>query len=157
MRADFRTNDNSQSDNQSIKADTQLIMIKAQIHAPPRNLPSDEQNFNQRSNIAPSGETSPTQNRNSFSHLPKTQHVPNKIFRSHDDQEIVMANDEAFGTLDFQHDDIHFDADNELSQQLLPTFSDKSQTQLSLDAQNPDTNAQNDSRNIHDTSPNNIP
>jgi len=49
-----------------------------------------------------------------------------------------MANDEAFGALDFQHDDINFDADNELSQLLLPTFSDKSQTQLSLNERNPD-------------------
>ena len=49
-----------------------------------------------------------------------------------------MANDEAFGALDFQHDDTNFDADNELSQLLLPTFSDKSQTQLSLNVRNPD-------------------
>ncbi len=49
-----------------------------------------------------------------------------------------MASDEAFGALDFRHDDINFDADNELSQPLLPTFSDKSQTQLSLNVRNPD-------------------
>ena len=50
-----------------------------------------------------------------------------------------MANDEAFGALDFQHDDLNFDADNELSQLPQPTFSDKSQTQLSPNLRNPDT------------------
>jgi hypothetical protein len=68
-----------------------------------------------------------------------------------------MANDEAFGALDFQHDNIYFDDDNELSQQLLPTFSDKLQTQLSLDAQNPDISLQNNGRNVYDIIPNDIP
>jgi hypothetical protein len=49
-----------------------------------------------------------------------------------------MANDEAFGALDFQHDDLNFDADNELSQLPQPTLSDKSQTHLSLNVRNPD-------------------
>jgi hypothetical protein len=95
-------------------------------------------------------------NRNS-SFLPKTQHIANDTFRSQDDQEIVMANDEAFGALDFQHDDIHLDANNELSRQLLPTFSDKPPIQLSLDAQTPIGNSQNDGRNIYDIIPNDIP
>jgi hypothetical protein len=49
-----------------------------------------------------------------------------------------MANDEAFGALDFQHDDINFDADDTLSQPLPPTFPEKSQTQLSPNPRNPD-------------------
>jgi hypothetical protein len=68
-----------------------------------------------------------------------------------------MANDEAFGALDFQQDDINFDADNEFSQLLLPTFSDKSQTQLSLNVRNPDivphSNDKNDDINPNDILP----
>jgi hypothetical protein len=68
-----------------------------------------------------------------------------------------MANDEPFGALDFQLDDIYLDADNELLKHLLPTFSDKPPTQLSLDAQTPNVDSQNDGRNIHDIVPNDIP
>ncbi len=66
-----------------------------------------------------------------------------------------MANDEAFGTLDFQHDDINFDADNERSQLLLLTFSDKSQSQLSLNVLNPDLVPHSNNRN-GDIGPNDI-
>jgi hypothetical protein len=52
---------------------------------------------------------------------------------------------------------IYLDADNELLKHLLPTFSDKTPTQLSLDAQTPNVNSQNDGRNIHDIVPNDIP
>ncbi len=68
-----------------------------------------------------------------------------------------MANDEAFGALDFQHDDIHFDADNKLSQHSLPTFPDKLPTKLSPDAQILNANSLNDRRNIYDIVPNDIP
>jgi hypothetical protein len=43
MRADFRTNDNSQRDSQSIKVDPQRIITKAQIHLLPEN--SNKQDF----------------------------------------------------------------------------------------------------------------
>jgi hypothetical protein len=104
MHADFWTNDNSQSDSQSTETDTQRLITKAQIHAPPKLLFSNEQNLYQDSNTKFYDETS-SQNRN-FS-FPENQYLAKQIFRSHDDQEIVMANDEAFGTLDFQHDDIY--------------------------------------------------
>jgi hypothetical protein len=68
-----------------------------------------------------------------------------------------MANDEAFGALDFQHDDIQLDTNNDLSQQLLSAFSDKSPVELSLDAQDPVSNLQNDGRKVHDIIPNDIP
>jgi hypothetical protein len=68
-----------------------------------------------------------------------------------------MANDEPFGAHDSQHDDIQLDANNDLSQQLLPTLSDKSPIQLSPDAQTPIGNLQNDGRNVYDIIPNNIP
>ncbi len=155
MRADFQNDDKSQRDNQSIKADTQRTMIKAQIHAPPQTLLSNKQNFDQHPYMAFPDDHSLTQSHNSLS--TENQNLANETFCSHGDREVVMANDEAFGTLDFQHDDIHFDADNELSQQLLPTFSDKSQTQLSLDTPNPDIVPQNDGRDTHDTIPNDIP
>jgi hypothetical protein len=147
MRADFRTNDKSQHDSQSIKADPQRIMTKAQIHLLPENS-------NKQDCIAFSDNNSFSQKRNLDL---ETQNSQNKSFRSHDDREIVMANDEAFGALDFQHDDINFDADNELSHQLPPTFSDKSQTQLSLNVCNPDivphSNDRNDDINPNDISP----
>jgi hypothetical protein len=100
-------------------------MTKAQIHSLPEKV--NKQDF-----IAFSDNSSLSQKRNLDS---ETQILQNDNFRSHDVREIVMANDEAFGALDFQHDDINFDADNELS---LPTFSDKSQTQLSPNIRNPD-------------------
>jgi hypothetical protein len=104
-------------------------MTKAQIHSPSEN--SNKQNF-----IAFSDNSSLSQKRNLNSEIQDSQ---NERFRSHDDREIVMANDEAFGALDFQHDDLNFDADNELSQLPQPTFSEKSQTQLSPNLRNPDT------------------
>ena len=141
MRADFRTNDTSQYDSQSMKADTQRIITKAQIHLLPEN--SNEQDF-----IAFSDNDLLSQKRNLDL---ETQILRNENFRSHDDREIVMANDEAFGALDFQHDDINSDADNELLQLLPPTFSDKSQTQLSLNIRNPDTvpHSNDETNDIH--------
>jgi hypothetical protein len=118
MRADFWTNDKSQHDGQSIRTDPQRIMTKAQIHSPSEI--SSKQDC-----IAFSDNYSPFRNRNLVS---ETQNSQNNTFHSHDDREIVMANDEAFGALDFQHNDMNFDADNELSQLLLPTFSDSTFT-----------------------------
>jgi hypothetical protein len=103
-------------------------MTKAQIYLLPEN--SNKQDF-----IAFSDKNSLSQKRNLNL---KIQHPQNEQFRSHNDREIVMANDEAFGALDFQHDDLNFDADNELSQLPQPTLSDKSQTHLSLNVRNPD-------------------
>ena len=91
MRADFRTNDKSHHDSQSIKVDTQRIMTKAQIHLLPENS-------NKQDNIAFSDNNSLSQKRNLDLN---TQNPQNEQFRSHDDREIVMANDEAFGALDF--------------------------------------------------------
>ena len=61
-----------------------------------------------------------------------------------------MANDEAFGALDFQHDDTNFDADDTLSQQLLPTFPQKSQIQLLPNTRNSDIvpHSNNDTNDI---------
>jgi hypothetical protein len=129
MRADFRANDSSQRDSQSIKVDPQRIITKAQNHLLPEN--SKKQDF-----IAFSDDNSFFQQRNLNL---ETQNLQKENFRSHDDREIVMANDEAFGALDFQHDDLNLDADNELSQLPQPTFSEKSQTQLSPNLRNPDT------------------
>ncbi len=77
----------------------------------------------------------------------ENQNIANDTFRSHDDREKVMANDEAFGTLDFQHDDIQRDADN-LMQQLLPAFSDDNpkKAKLSLDADKCPSNTQTDAK-----------
>jgi len=145
MRADFRTNDNSQRDSQSIKVDPQRIMTKAQIHLLPEN--SNKQNF-----IAFSDNNSISQERNLDL---ETQILRNEKFRSHDDREIVMANDEAFGALDFQHDDTNFHADDTLSQQLLPTFPQKSQIQFLPNTQNPDIVPHNNN-DTNDIPPNDI-
>jgi hypothetical protein len=91
-------------------------MTEAQIHIPFDSPLSNKQNYISFS------DNSFSQNSNLFS---KTQNVN---FRSHDDREIVMANDKTFGALDFQHDDINLDADNKLSQLLLRL----SQTNLRL-------------------------
>jgi hypothetical protein len=64
-----------------------------------------------------------------------------------------MANDEAFGALDFQHDDIQIDANIDPPQQLLPAFSDKSPIELLLDAKNWPSNPQKDNRNSNDILP----
>ncbi len=92
MRADFRTDDNSHNDSQSSRNDTHRLITKAQVHDFPQNL--NEQNFHQQHSLI----DQKTQ--------PEKQNIANDTFCSHDDQEKVMANDEAFGALDFQHDDI---------------------------------------------------
>jgi hypothetical protein len=63
-----------------------------------------------------------------------------------------MANDEAFGALDFQHDDIQRDADN-FMQQLLPGFSDNNPAELSLDANKRPSNSQTEDKNTSKFSP----
>jgi len=65
-----------------------------------------------------------------------------------------MANDEAFGALDFQHDDIQRDADD-LMQQLLPAFSDNNLAELLLDADKRPSNSQTDGESTNNFSPNN--
>ncbi len=82
----------------------------------------------------------------------ENQNIANDTFRSHDDRKKVMANDEAFGALDFQHDDIQRDADD-LMQQLLPAFSDNNPTKLSLDADKRPSNTHTDGKNTSDISP----
>jgi hypothetical protein len=66
-----------------------------------------------------------------------------------------MANDEAFGALDFQHDDIQRDTDD-LMQQLLPAFSDNNPAKLSLDADKCPSNTQTDGKGTTDISPDDI-
>jgi hypothetical protein len=129
MRADFRTNDKSQHDSQSIEVDPQRIITKAQIHSSFKNLnKQDFTTFHDKSSL-PQKRNLDSENHNS----------QNERFHSHDDREIVMANDEAFGALDFQHDDINSNADNEPSQRLPPpTFSHKSQTHPSPNKRNSD-------------------
>jgi hypothetical protein len=156
IRATFWTSDSSLNDSQSTKRDTQRIMTKAQIHTCPKKLPSNKQKFQQRAKTEVLDDASTSSNSNLFRYS-ETQKIANDTFRSHDNREIVMANDEAFGALDSQHDDIQQDANNDLSQQLLPTLSDKSPIQLSPDAQTPIVNSQNDGRNVYDIIPNDIP
>ncbi len=80
----------------------------------------------------------------------KIKKIANDTYRSHDDREIVMANDEAFGALDFQHDDIQQDAED-LLQQLLLAFSDENPIELSLDEQ--PSNPQKDDRDSNNILP----
>ena len=152
MRADSQINDSLSNDSKFNKNDTQQIMTKAQIHNFPQNLQKPQQH----TKIEMSTDNLKSQNRK-FPLLPETQKITNDTFCSHDDQEIVMANDEAFGALDFQHNDIQLDPNNDLSQQQLLTFSDKTPLELSLDAQNQLSNSQNDDRNVLDIIPNDIP
>jgi hypothetical protein len=137
MRADFRTDDNSQNDSQFPRNDTHRLKTKAQIHNFSRHL--NEQNFQQH-HFSPDQKTQ-TENQN----------MANDTFCSHDDREKVMANDEAFGALDFQHDDIQQDADD-LMQQLLPAFSDNNSTKLSLDADKCPSNTQTDGESTNNIS-----
>jgi hypothetical protein len=65
-----------------------------------------------------------------------------------------MANDEAFGALDFQQNDTPSDTDNDLSPQLLPTFSNKPPNRLSSDAEKQFSNSEVDDRHASNTSPN---
>ncbi len=63
-----------------------------------------------------------------------------------------MANDEAFGALDFQHDDIQQDTDD-LLQQLLLAYSDNTPAKLSLDANKCPSNSQTDGKSTSNISP----
>ncbi len=155
MRADFQTDDSSLNDSQSMRNDTQRLMTKAQVHNFSQNLPLNEQKSQKNANTEFSNDLE-FQNRNSYFQL-ENQKIANDTLRSHDNQAIVMANDEAFGALDFQHDDIQLDADNKLLQQSLPAFSDDNPIELSLDAQNWPSNPQNDDRNIDNIFSNNNP
>jgi hypothetical protein len=64
-----------------------------------------------------------------------------------------MANYEAFGALDFQHDDINSDADDTFSQPLPSTFPEKSQTQPLSNKRNPDIVPHSDNE-VNDIPPN---
>jgi hypothetical protein len=68
-----------------------------------------------------------------------------------------MANDEAFGTLDFQSHNTISDAENELLQQLLLTPSNLPSNDSLHDAQIKKANLQNDGRAFHDIITSNIP
>ncbi len=66
MHADFQTNENSQSNSQSIKIDTQIFKTKAKINASQKTLFLDKHNFYQDPNAKPYNDTSSTQNCNIF-------------------------------------------------------------------------------------------
>jgi hypothetical protein len=135
MRADFQTDDSSLNDSQSMKNNITRLWLKNIDHNFSQNLPFNEQNSNQQ-----------LQSPNHF----KIQ-KSNDIFCSQDNREIVIANDETFGALDFQHDDINLDFDNDLSSQPLPTFSDKPSNKLLLDAEKQLSNS-----DVHDKYASNI-
>jgi hypothetical protein len=135
MCAEFQTNNNSQSDSQSIKIDTHKQTTKAQIHAFPETTYSDRDNFDQNVDTEFQSDSLPSQYLNIS--LPENQIPASQHFRSHDNQQIVMANDKAFGALDFYHNDINLDADNELLQYLLLTPPNSHLTKPLLDVQMP--------------------
>jgi hypothetical protein len=85
----------------------------------------------------------------------ENQKTANDIFCSHDNRAIVMANNEAFGALDFQHDDTQLDANIEPPQQLLTAFSNKTRTQPPLDIQNWPSNSQKNDGSSNDIPPSN--
>ncbi len=103
MRAKFQTNDNSQSDSQSIKINTPTQTVKAQIHAPPMNTYLDIENFHQNIDTEFQDDSFVSHDREIS--LLKHDTLQSQDFRTHDDQQIVMVNDEAFGTFDFQSQD----------------------------------------------------
>jgi hypothetical protein len=96
-----------------------LINNKGTSYNSPQNSNFNEHNFHQQHFL------------NDQKTQTEKQNLANDTFRSHDDREKVMANDEAFGSLDFQHDNIQRDADD-LMQQLLPAFSDNGSTVSTL-------------------------
>jgi hypothetical protein len=65
-----------------------------------------------------------------------------------------MANDITFGTLDFQHDEINLDLDDELSLQLPSTFSQNPPHKLPLDVEKQLSNTILDDKQPNDNSPN---
>jgi hypothetical protein len=83
--------------------------------------------------------------------------MKSKRAKTFDDRQIVMANNESFGTFDFQSQDTIFNTENELLQQWLATPSDIQPTHFLLDAQMPIDNTQNNGRAIHNITPNDIP
>ncbi len=104
MRADFQTDDSSLNDSQSMRNDTHRLITKAQVHNFSQNLPLNKQNSQQNATTEFSSDLE-FQNCSFHSQL-GNQKIANDTFPSHDDRAIVMANDEAFGALDFQHNDI---------------------------------------------------
>jgi len=153
MRAVFQTDDGSLNDSQSMRNDTQRLMTKVQVHNVSQNLPLNEQNCQHNAKTKFLNDLE-SQNRNFHSQMGNRK-IANDTFCSHDERAIVMANNEAFGALDFQHNDIQLDASIEPQQQLLPAFSDESPIELSLDAQNWPSNPQKDNRSSNDTLPSN--
>ncbi len=94
------------------KNDKQQVKTKAQAHNFSQNLPLNEHNSWQNKHLQSLND--PESQNHNFYFQTETQKIPNDTFHSHDDQEIVMTNNEAFGTLDFQQNDIQLDADNDL-------------------------------------------
>jgi hypothetical protein len=78
MRAKFQTNDNSQSDSQSIKIDTHTQIVKAQIHAPPVTTYSDNESSYQNADIEFQDDSLVSHNQDIS--LPKYQTQESKIF-----------------------------------------------------------------------------
>jgi len=138
MRAKFQTNDNSQSDSQSIKINTPTQTVKARIHAPPMNSYLDIENFHQNIDTEFQDDSFVSHDREIS--LLKHDTLQSQDFRTHDDQQIVMVNDE-----------------NEFLQQLLSTPSDIQPTHFFPNAQIPNRNTQNDGRAIYNITLSDIP
>jgi hypothetical protein len=67
-----------------------------------------------------------------------------------------MANDEAFGALDFQNDDINLELDSDLSSRLAPAFSQKTSNRPSHDVEKQLNNTNNNSTTSDDKQHNHI-
>jgi hypothetical protein len=82
----------------------------------------------------------------------------NDISRSYDNREIVMANDEAFGALDFRNEDINLEFDNDSPSRLVTTFPQKTSNLFSPDVEKqPSNNSTTSGDKQHsDINPNNI-
>jgi hypothetical protein len=151
----FQTKNTPQNDNQSIKFDTHTKQIQAQIHSPPSLKTYDSKNvFSPRIRSLQHGAL----NNNFYDILPipNVNFNPSDIsltddsdikqdsqnFPPHDDRQIVMANDENFGALDFQAHNFYSDAENVIWRQLVDS---------SLSSDFPMTNKPNDNdgRLIH--------
>jgi len=155
MYAECWTDSNSSIDSQPMKINTHARTIKAQIHTPPTTTVLDTENSYQNVNIEFQNDSFVSQHQDIS--LPKYEVQESQDCRTHDDQQIVMANDEAFGALDSQTHDTIPNAANEFLQQLPLTPPDRQLTYSLHDTQMPKDNTQNDGGAIHDIVPNDIP
>ncbi len=81
-----------------MKSDTSQLKAKAQVHNFAQNSFSNEHDFHQNDQIELL--------KYSKSQNVESHRIANDTFHSHVKLEIVMANDEAFGAFDFQHNPV---------------------------------------------------